>query len=385
MSAERVAAWLSQTGALRSDAISVKALAPFLMERMRALPCASGDAYLALLTQCAQERSRVVAACAPSETWLFRYAASYEYLRRHLRGTTRAIRVLSAGSGGLAEPASIVASLASAGVAVDRISVDAIDQSVDAARAPNVFAEMLAREPLPSWAVTSFESCDSTAKSVRLRAALAARISLVQGDLRTCVLQGPYDAIFFRNVAIYLPDDVRAKILAQLKTALAVDGVLFVGHAEMRVAEQAGFAPIAEVGAFALRARVAKHLAPDAPPPLVGAFVCAPPRFDLAEPVERATIECIETLTALAHARSAVAEDPSCAALHEALAVEEVAQGDTESAEGSLRRALYLEQTRESALLALAVLLDAQGRTIEAERFRARALRAHLVHEGGAS
>ncbi len=379
MNAERVASWLARSGAIREDAVSVAALTPFLMERQRALACADCDAYLALLERSAEERSRVVAACAPSETWLFRYPASFELLRRMYRGRSSGCRMLSAGSGGLAEPASIVATLVSAGLAPSCIAVDAIDQSVEAAQALNAFSGTLVREPIPSWAAVSFVPLPTPMQGVALDRALASRISLEAGDLRSCPLQGHYDAIFFRNVAIYLSDAMRLAILARLRSVLAHDGVLFVGHAEMRVAEQAGFAPIAEVGAFALRARVASVTKP---------WIALSPASSVEAPVASAPIAVATPIAAsqtpLEQARAAVAQDPSCASLHEALAALELTAGDAAAAEGSLRRALYLEQRRESALLSLALLLEQQGRSMESERFRARAWRAHLASEAEA-
>ena len=386
MSAHRLAEWLCQTGALRTDAVSVEALTPLQMDRMRALQCASADAYLELVKANPEEQSRVIAACAPSETWLFRYAASFEFIRRLHQRTTQPIRALSAGSGGLAEPSSIAATLAAAGLPAESITVESIDQCVDAVRAPNVFAGMLAREPLPSWANVFFTPVSASTPGIALRSSLFSRIACARGDLRSCVLQSRYDIIFFRNVAIYLSDSVRTRVLTRLRDVLAPDGLLFVGHAEMRLAEQCGFAPVTEVGAFVLRARRERTV------------VAQPLRETTFNNVVRATevrhlspaakpVPAPEPLTPLSPlmlAQDAVARDPSKASLHEALAEEELALSDSVSAEHSLRRALYLEQTRESALLKLGMLLEQQGRSAEADRLRARAFRAHLATEGGA-
>ena len=383
MSAHRLAEWLCQTGALRADAVSVEALTPLQMDRMRALQCASADAYLELVKANPEEQSRVIAACAPSETWLFRYAASFEFIRRLYQRTTQPIRALSAGSGGLAEPSSIAATLAAAGLPAESITVESIDQCVDAVRAPNVFAGMLAREPLPSWANAFFTPLSASTPGIALRSSLFSRIACARGDLRSCVLQSRYDIIFFRNVAIYLSDSVRTRVLTRLRDVLAPDGLLFVGHAEMRLAEQCGFAPVTEVGAFVLRARRERTV------------VAQPLRETTFNNVVRATevrhlspaakpVPAREPLSPLMLAQDAVARDPSNASLHEALAEEELALSDSVSAEHSLRRALYLEQTRESALLKLGMLLEQQGRSAEADRLRARAFRAHLATEGGA-
>jgi len=383
MSAHRLAEWLCQTGALRADAVSVEALTPLQMDRMRALQCASADAYLELVKANPEEQSRVVAACAPSETWLFRYAASFEFIRRLYQRTTQPIRALSAGSGGLAEPSSIAATLAAVGLPAESITVESIDQCVDAVRAPNVFAGMLAREPLPSWANAFFTPVSASTPGIALRSSLFSRIACARGDLRSCVLQSRYDIIFFRNVAIYLSDSVRTRVLTRLRDVLAPDGLLFVGHAEMRLAEQCGFAPVTEVGAFVLRARRERTV--DAQPLRETTFNNVVRATEVRHLSAAAKpIPAREPLSPLMLAQDAVARDPSNASLHEALAEEELALGDSVSAEHSFRRALYLEQNRESALLKLGMLLEQQGRSAEADRLRARAFRAHLATEGGA-
>jgi chemotaxis protein methyltransferase WspC len=383
MSAHRLAEWLCQTGALRADAVSVEALTPLQMDRMRALQCASADAYLELVKANPEEQSRVVAACAPSETWLFRYAASFEFIRRLYQRTTQPIRALSAGSGGLAEPSSIAATLAAAGLPAESITVESIDQCVDAVRAPNVFAGMLAREPLPSWANAFFTPVSASTTGIALRSSLFSRIACARGDLRSCVLQSRYDIIFFRNVAIYLSDSVRTRVLTRLRDVLAPDGLLFVGHAEMRLAEQCGFAPVTEVGAFVLRARRERTV--DAQPLRETTFNNVVRATEVRHLSAAAKpVPAREPLSPLMLAQDAVARDPSNASLHEALAEEELALGDSVSAEHSFRRALYLEQNRESALLKLGMLLEQQGRSLEADRLRARAFRAHLATEGGA-
>ena len=45
-------------------------------------------------------------------------------------------------------------------------------------------------------------------------------------------LSGPFDAIFCRNVAIYMAEDMQARVWAGLESVLGPDGVLFIGHSE---------------------------------------------------------------------------------------------------------------------------------------------------------
>lgn len=45
-------------------------------------------------------------------------------------------------------------------------------------------------------------------------------------------MQGPFDAIFCRNVLIYFDQNTKQKIVAGFRKLLADDGVLFIGHSE---------------------------------------------------------------------------------------------------------------------------------------------------------
>ncbi|SLN31699.1 Chemotaxis protein methyltransferase [Roseivivax jejudonensis] len=45
-------------------------------------------------------------------------------------------------------------------------------------------------------------------------------------------LSGPFDAIFCRNVAIYMADDTQAHVWAGLEAVLGPEGTLFIGHSE---------------------------------------------------------------------------------------------------------------------------------------------------------
>jgi len=45
-------------------------------------------------------------------------------------------------------------------------------------------------------------------------------------------MKGPFDAIFFRNVAIYFDLETQRRIIAKLHRLLADDGFLYVGHSE---------------------------------------------------------------------------------------------------------------------------------------------------------
>jgi chemotaxis protein methyltransferase CheR len=54
-------------------------------------------------------------------------------------------------------------------------------------------------------------------------------------------MQGPFDAIFCRNVMIYFDNLVRKDLLAECYRLLKPEGYLFVGHAESLTGLLSGF------------------------------------------------------------------------------------------------------------------------------------------------
>jgi hypothetical protein len=68
---------------------------------------------------------------------------------------------------------------------------------------------------------------------------IATRCRFAVGDLLTTPLFGPFDAIFCRNVLIYLEDDVALKLVERLGGALEKDGVLCVARSEVGIARRA--------------------------------------------------------------------------------------------------------------------------------------------------
>jgi chemotaxis protein methyltransferase WspC len=387
-----------------------------LSRRARELGLAAGGDAIALVAALAArepaEYARVESLVAPPETWLFRAPESFAWLRDRARARAaarRGFRALVVGAGGWCEPCSAAAAVlagfsdASRAHAADAIEVVAVDRDASLFARPMRFAGMELRGGVPPWAERFFPrvavpvTAPREAAEVReaspevaacLRSARATVDDVVAGGARArAVLAGdaPFDAVFFRNVAIYLADPVRERAFAGLARLLADDGVLFVGHAEVEIAARAtGLASVEASGVFALMARrsvqsvaVAQGTGATQEPRAAGKDASrvdqrvdqgAAPRIDpRANPAHR-------TPAPIAHP----AREPRDAAWYLAEALREEAALDLAAARAAVAKALYLDPRHEEALLAAARLAEAAGDGAAAERFRARALRAHL-------
>jgi chemotaxis protein methyltransferase CheR len=368
-----------------ADAVASGRVAAHLAARARELGLADGESAAAHALADAAEFARIEAHFSPPETWLFRYPESFEFLRAFARArATRGVRALVAGAGGWCEPCSLAAALldgaGEAGAA--RVSVEAIDRNGAVFASPPRFRAMELRGGIPSFAASSFFADGDAFRPVeRVMRAISTRVATAEARVAEAVRRGErFDAILFRNVAIYLDHAPRGAIFAGLASLLADDGVFCVGHAESSAAAAAtGLAPAAAPGAFALtRPAPALHrserAARSAAQPARAAATAAP------MVAERA-------LDAETLARAEIAANPTDPRLHLALARILDAAGDRDGAHAAVGRALYLDRNNEEALMLAASIAEARGSREESQHLRTRALRAHLDRtraEGGA-
>ena len=253
------------------DAVAPARVASYVAVRTRELGLAGeADAVTRILSD-ETEYARLESHFAPSETWLFRYAESFEHLRAFARARgPRGVRALVAGAGGWCEPCSVAAALLDgAGEAsAHRIAIEASDRNGTVFARGASFRGMDRRGGVPAFASRFFaEHGDALDARPELVRAITPRARSVEAEIEAARRSGArFDVIAFRNVAIYLDREVRAAIMAGLAACLADDGTLLVGHAEMSQAAAAldaaatGLAPAPSSGAFAF-VRVARPAA----------------------------------------------------------------------------------------------------------------------------
>ena len=402
---------LAERIGLDPSSIGDALIARGVQSRMAALGLRSRAEYDRALREREGEIQALVEEVVVPESWFFRDDRPFEVLTEFARLGWLADRdrpplaALSLPCAGGEEPYSIAITLLEAGLPADRFRIDAVDVS----------GRSLARAIAGVYGANAFRGVGSPARSGYFREESGA--FTVAPMVRPCVrfhlgnLLDPalfddrpwFDAVFCRNLLIYLDDAAKSRAFATLARLVADGGLLFLGHADrLDVPEAAPFQPTADRGAFAYRkVEVAAQSRPADPAP--AAFVgiargrsAEPHRSPLTaltpRPEVRPPVAPIEAADLVLDHASALADSGRYA---EATAVVEgvVAKGGAESrahfllgliaqaagerdrAEGHLLKAVYLDPSHDEALLSLALLARRKGDIAGEAAYRRRAER----------
>ncbi len=389
-----------------------RVLRPVVEERRRELGDRDVDAYADRLLRDPAEFGRLRERITVPETWLFRYPASFEALRTKLsQAGARGFRGLSVACATGAEPFSMVATALAAGIQADAIDVTAIDPSAAALdrAAAGRFGRMAVRGGLPTWATAWFREDPA---GVTVDPEVRGRVRFVQGaapEEIDALEAGAFDAVFCRNLGIYLGEAGRAAIGRALLRVLAPEGAMFLGHAErpalfgiadrlepLRGAPAGSFAHAlrgadapARAAMPAADGRTARFPAMRTMPRAAAARTDAAPATRGARPPAasralpslrsagiddaRARADAGQLAEALEIAERLHAGGDRSAALLELLGSIHSALGLDAVAEGWLRQAVYVDPSHPEALLQLAALAERRGDREQAERYRTRA------------
>ena len=340
------------------------------------------EAYRAALT--AAERAELAEEVVVAETWVLRYPESFRHLAAWSAG--RPVRVLCAPCSTGEEAFSAALTLLDAGrpaggfevvgADVSRRAVAAADRGVCGLGAFRDDGGRAARtrhfDPVPGgWAVRP-----AVRRAVRFRAGNLLAADFLRDD-------GVFDAVFCRNLFIYLTPAARAAATATLLRLLAPGGVLYMGHAEPIGLTDRRFRMLQPAAAFAY-ARAAEPAPPPveqapSPPKAQGrpSLGCPPPHAptpddplaaarsaaDRGDPAAAGMLE--------AHLRTA----PDSADAHALLGVVRATAGDPAAADAALTRALFLDPTHADALLHRLLLAEGRGDAAAAAQFRRRLAR----------
>lgn len=423
---------------------SQEAIRSLVAERRRATGITTDEAYASLAAKSPSEFAKLREQIAVPETWLFRYPAAFETLRSHFTHSgQKYFRVLSLACANGAEPYSIACAALACGVPATNISILAIDPNptvLERARKGEL-GSLAVRSELPSWASPWIVS---DKQSARIDPVLRSCIEFREGAAPEALEDLPsnsFDAVFCRNLIIYLNDLGRRTIGAQLDRLLSADGMLFLGHAERPalIGLEEGFQSEndGEFGSFAFVRKSVKsdwpHESPGIQPSGIGvgtgsgAFsyrqtfsgsASADPRSPVevrtkastpALPVQwkqptatntttstsvgavaravgstatefetaRAAANAGELLRANQIADQLYASGVRTFELSELLGNIHLARGNSVSAENAFRQALYLNPQSVEVLMQLALLADFRGDTSLAGIYRQRAGQGH--------
>lgn len=372
--------------------------------------------YCELLESSRGEASELIEQIVVPETWFFRDRAPFsvvaEYCRSLFAESGRGVlRILSAPCATGEEPYSIAIALLAAGIPGRAIAVDAVDIS----------AAALAKAKLAVYSPNSFRFgsdliqpryFQTTGNGMAVDETVKNCVTFSQGNLLEAgFAAGCYDAVFCRNLLIYLTSEARRRVIDNLLRLLAEGGLLFCGHTEVMILKAAGLTPLPDTRSFACRkggastvlARPAKtsaqhqrlnvvhaesngvlppELPPsqDAPAALKSAVdLCSEPPI---QPPAKTELQRIQELAdrgdlehAAAQCRRTIAEQGPSADLFCLLAEITLAGQAPEAARDLLQKALYLDPRHYLSLMHMTLLCRQSGRLEEAERYRGRLTR----------
>jgi chemotaxis protein methyltransferase WspC len=234
MSYARVRQWLIDNTSLEPGLLEGAGFAAAIAER---IALSGGDAakYLDALKHNVVEVERLVSEVAVPETWLFRYARSFEFLFNHLvrlriRGDCR-LSMCSVGCAMGQEPYSMAITALHAGWTPDTATITALDINSDFLRRADGARYGLSsiRSELPKWSLPYLVQGH---ESVVIGDDARAIVDFRHGDVITVGLDGRYNVIFCRNLLIYLRSSARDRLMKSIVKALVPGGVLCVGHTD---------------------------------------------------------------------------------------------------------------------------------------------------------
>jgi chemotaxis protein methyltransferase WspC len=230
--------------------------------RMKALDVSRESEYVQRNLPAHGELQELIEELVVSESWFFRDSQPFHLLRKHatdwLAAPTGGVyRTLSLACATGDEPYSIAITLLDLGFTRDRYEIDAIDisfRALEKARRAVYNARALRVVEAPLKAKYFRPHPDGLEVAPEVRASVRfSRGNLVEPD--SLVVRPPYQAIFCRNLLIYLTDAARERAVGTLDRLLGPTGLLFVGHAERLPLLESRFSPVKFRGSFAYQRR----------------------------------------------------------------------------------------------------------------------------------
>lgn len=253
------------------DSIGVSALEQAVRARMQRCKLETREAYWDHLEQAPAELEQLIDEIVVRETWFFRETPAFELLAQRAlaaqAGRDHPYRVLSVPCATGEEPYSIAISLLCAGLrppAFEVYAVDVSQKSLESARQA-------------SYSKNSFRGVDDSyahyfepgPRGTQLLPSVREIVHFAQGNVLDPLLHagGQFDAVFCRNLLIYLDRGSRAAALRNLTRLVRPDGALFAGHSESIEVMEFGFRKLGDTRCFAFTPPSAPLRVPARPAP----------------------------------------------------------------------------------------------------------------------
>ncbi len=222
-----------------------------LFRRLRALEITSLESYYERVTGPDQheERARMIDAITTNETRFFREPRQFEFLVQRVfpgwqedaehRLRPRRVRIWSAGCSSGEEPYTLAMLLArhlpaEQGWDVRLVATDISNRVLE--KAGKGIYPMARAAELPQDLLHGFmlRGMGERQGEMKVKVGIQQMVDFRRLNLdQDCdLIEGPFDAIFCRNVLIYFDAASKRRVVANLIRHLSVGGFLFVGHAE---------------------------------------------------------------------------------------------------------------------------------------------------------
>ena len=252
---------LSETFGLDPESIGKKNIADAVNSIMRASGMHDMHHYLKMLESSPEELEQLAEQVVVPETWFFRDRESFNFLKKyaekiqHSSYPVKTLRILSVPCSTGEEPYSIAMTLLEAGLPPERFRIDAVEISQKALGIAEraVYGKGSFRGENRDYQYRYFTRSEEGFELDRAITGLVHfyRDNFVQPDaLRN---HEPYQCVYCKNLLIYLTDDARKMVFANIDRLLVPEGVVFTGHAEMMSFFQYGYSPVKHSRSFACR------------------------------------------------------------------------------------------------------------------------------------
>ena len=365
------------------DTVGNSCLTRGLKERMAQSGMEDEASYLELLRNSPMELEELVEYIVVPETWFFRDEKPFNALQQYVKEEwlpTKPfgpIKILSIPCSTGEEPYTIAMALLDIGLSPEQLKIDAVDISKIA----------LEKARRAIYRANSFRSRDigfrdryfrQTEDGYVLDEKIRRTVAFAHGNILSpgfFIGKGPYHAVFFRNLMIYLAPPQQDKAMAVIDRLLDPSGILFVGHAESLQPINKGYTPVRYPFGFAYRKNQhAGHKATIHPLGSAQHRASRQQSAGLAGLAVRSPLKPSRKPAELRPAVTTAKSDPL------ALAFELADKGKTDEARKLCEMVLDSHPPRAEAYYLLGLLLETQGLAAESERCLQKAVYLEPEH-----